>query len=279
MTLQASGTIDASDINTELGRSSDAPFRLGGSSERALASVSSGAISLSDFYSKTTAAAEEVTFLGSSITYSGTSSLTFSSVPFGTAGASRRIIVCVYGKAGATGLALSSVTIGGVAATIHVNNAVDDGVSMSLVAAIVSASVTSGTSGSVVPTFNKTVNDAGIGTFTAPTGATISDTVTGQDSGVGALSAGGTITRVSGGTLIACVSGSVGAASTPLSFSNVSEVYDRRGLGEADFSTRGRMAGGLGTNTASGNVSVSVSGVGETSGSAYLILAAASFSH
>ena len=50
MALQNSGTISAADINNELGRSSSSFFSMGGSEERSLAGVGSGAISLSDFH-------------------------------------------------------------------------------------------------------------------------------------------------------------------------------------------------------------------------------------
>jgi hypothetical protein len=52
MTLPASGAISMSNINTELGRTSNASINLNDSTVRGLASKPSGAISLSDFYSK-----------------------------------------------------------------------------------------------------------------------------------------------------------------------------------------------------------------------------------
>jgi len=52
MALQNSGTIKASDINIELGRSASAQLSFGGSEARELAGVGSGPISLSDFYGK-----------------------------------------------------------------------------------------------------------------------------------------------------------------------------------------------------------------------------------
>lgn len=52
MALQTSGTIKASDINTELGRTASARFDLGGTDERALAGIASGLIKMSDFYGK-----------------------------------------------------------------------------------------------------------------------------------------------------------------------------------------------------------------------------------
>jgi len=52
MTLQSSGTISLSNIDVEIGRSSTATINLNESTVRTLAGVSSGAISLSNFYGK-----------------------------------------------------------------------------------------------------------------------------------------------------------------------------------------------------------------------------------
>lgn len=55
MTLQSSGAISLSQVNTELGLSSTATISLGDSAVRTLAGVSSGAISLSSLYGKSNA--------------------------------------------------------------------------------------------------------------------------------------------------------------------------------------------------------------------------------
>ena len=52
MAIRSSGTLPASEINTELGRSATAQFNLGGSEERALAQVPTGSISFNHFYGK-----------------------------------------------------------------------------------------------------------------------------------------------------------------------------------------------------------------------------------
>jgi hypothetical protein len=52
MALPSSGTISISQISTELGRSSSATTSLGETASRNLAGVSSGAISMSNFYGK-----------------------------------------------------------------------------------------------------------------------------------------------------------------------------------------------------------------------------------
>lgn len=52
MTLPTSGTLQASDINVELGRAWNHFFDMNGTAERNLAGKPSGAISFSDFYGK-----------------------------------------------------------------------------------------------------------------------------------------------------------------------------------------------------------------------------------
>ena len=52
MTIRSSGTLPASEINTELGRSASAYFNLNGSEERALADRPSGSIAFNHFYGK-----------------------------------------------------------------------------------------------------------------------------------------------------------------------------------------------------------------------------------
>ncbi len=53
MTLQSSGPIDFGQINVELGLSSNTQISLGNTNARSLAGISSGPISMSNFYSKT----------------------------------------------------------------------------------------------------------------------------------------------------------------------------------------------------------------------------------
>jgi hypothetical protein len=69
MTLQASGVISISNISVELGRSSTAQSSLGESALRTLASVASGAISMSNFYSKSNGFTFNTTISSNTIDY------------------------------------------------------------------------------------------------------------------------------------------------------------------------------------------------------------------
>lgn len=80
---------------------------------------------------------------------SNISTYIFSSVPFGAAASDRLLIVALGGGSSANGMTLDSVTIGGVSATIHVQDN-NTGNTRNGHAAIASALVTAGTSGDVV---------------------------------------------------------------------------------------------------------------------------------
>lgn len=91
------------------------------------------------------------------------SAYTFSSVNLGTATSDRVIIVSTTGRADdGTARTLSSMTIGGVSATINVQSE-----NSGNVAAIACASVPTGTTGDVVVTFSGTMGDAKIATYRA----------------------------------------------------------------------------------------------------------------
>lgn len=64
MTIRSSGTLPASEINVELGRSASAYFNLNGSAERALAQRSTGSISFSHFYGKSASTQTRITSVG-----------------------------------------------------------------------------------------------------------------------------------------------------------------------------------------------------------------------
>ena len=81
---------------------------------------------------------------------------TFASQNLGTASADRRIVVGVRGNA-AGGGTVSSATIGGVSATIHINNGAANGST-----ATISAIVPSGTTGDIIITWSTTQNECGI---------------------------------------------------------------------------------------------------------------------
>lgn len=103
------------------------------------------------------------TFLQSTDDAANSSTYTFASQNFGATDAARRIVVCVNGRAGSAGSTISSVTIGGVSATIHVQ--ANNGASASCTSCIASALVPSGASGSIVVTFSATMLRANVAAY------------------------------------------------------------------------------------------------------------------
>lgn len=91
----------------------------------------------------------------------------FTSQDFGSADATREIIVSVLWFTGANAQTLNSASIGGVSATIHVQN--NDQISGNLYvgAAIISASVPTGTSGTVSVTLSAGCLGCAIGAYRA----------------------------------------------------------------------------------------------------------------
>lgn len=88
----------------------------------------------------------------SSIDNSNLDVYTFSSQSFGAAASDRRIIVSAYASCSDNGSVISTVTIGGVSATIHVS-AQNSGNTRNGNVAIASAAVPTGISGDVVVTY------------------------------------------------------------------------------------------------------------------------------
>jgi hypothetical protein len=97
-------------------------------------------------------------FRTSAVNSADQTTYTFTAQDIGAAAATRRVVVVVGASAGGA-VTLSSATIGGVSATIHVN--VNDFPHIS----IISAQVPTGTTGDVVVTFSAGVQDAGIGVY------------------------------------------------------------------------------------------------------------------
>lgn len=127
-----------------------------------------------------------LTFLQATQDGTDTNVYTFASQNFGTASADRYII-CTGAARTLAGTALSSITIGGVTATLNVNF-VDSGVTC--ISFIGIAAVPSGTSGDVVLTFNGTMRRAGIGLYAVTNLTSTTPTDTGS-SEANPLTAGG----------------------------------------------------------------------------------------
>lgn len=155
-------------------------------------------------------------------TRSGTNltNYSFPSIAIGTASAGRRVFVTVHYGAGSGGFTLSSATIGGVAATIHVDHGV--GTSNFRAAAIISAIVPTGTTATVAINFSGSVGRCGIGVWactglrgSAPTATTTSSV---QPTTL-------SLTRPRNGIVLAAWSAIVSSTGN-ISWTNATERYD-----------------------------------------------------
>lgn len=219
MTLTASPPIKASDINVELGRSGTAAFDINGASERALAGVASGAIKFSDFLGK---ASNSVSYIGKYLIGSG--SAPSASISIGTASAARRVVVAVHWGESTAHRSLSSATIGGVAATIHVQ-AGHFGGATGLGVALISATVPTGTTATLALNFSGSVNSVNVGVWAMEGFDTVVDTGNTQSSvTTAALSL--TLSTSAGGVVIGAYTGSTLTHGTGVTWSSITEQYD-----------------------------------------------------
>lgn len=97
----------------------------------------------------------------------GSTTITITSVPIGTAAADRKVFMLIHWLGvGASPALLSALTIAGAAATIHLQNADTNGLSF-WGCAIVSASVPTGTTAAVVGTVGASISILEAGAFRA----------------------------------------------------------------------------------------------------------------
>jgi hypothetical protein len=147
------------------------------------------------------------------------------SVTFGAAASDRRIVAVIHWQELNVHRTLTSATIGGQAATIHVQRGHSGG-GTGLGIAIISAIVASGASGVINCTFSGSVNPVYCGVYrlTGLSSGTPTDTITDEHQ-VTTADCTGTITVAANGVVIAGYTGST-TASSPVSWTGVTEQYD-----------------------------------------------------
>lgn len=225
MTLPATFPISANQINVELGRSPNAQFNMLGASERALAGVPSGPISMANFLGKSavTPVPKEASFLHLGAGVSGLNH-TYVGVPFGSPTPSRIVVVCVHWAESAIHRTLTGAFIGGVPATIHAQRGHSGG-STGFGAAIISANATGGTSGDVTLGFSGSTSQSSIGVHRLSGFGGISDVKSTESAGTTqALPV--SVAVPSAGAVIAAYSGSTGTVATDVAWTSVTERYD-----------------------------------------------------
>jgi len=150
------------------------------------------------------------TFLTSASNSSGLSTYTFASRDLGAAASDRQIVAVVVSHSNA-GVTLSSVTIGGVSATIDANELASD---TSRRVTIARAAVPTGATGDVVITFGASAARCSVGLYR----------ITGATATVGATNSAATTSTTFATTIQSTVGGVVIAGATNGSSSNYNEV-------------------------------------------------------
>jgi hypothetical protein len=255
--LQTSGAISLNDINGVFGDGTDlnayrgqAWYKANGTS----GSFSSSNINFNEFYGTGPDAPYSLAYVtATSWDSNNLASYTFSGTSFGTASGSRLVVVAIIAKntsTSSTAVALSSATIGGVSASINVQET-STGTQQPNVY-IASAAVSGGTSsGSVVVNLSKTAGGCSIIVYNVP-GATSSyatssvenTSITTQSTSVGLVSSTAPLIAVA-----ACTENS-----TTITFSS--------GLSGVDYqegTTQNISYGGKGALASSGSVTVTYS--------------------
>lgn len=160
-----------------------------------------------------------VSFLHTTVSTADTNAYTFSAEDLGAAASDRNIIVTIMSRSTTGGITISSVTIGGVSATI--TGQTNAGAGPSNVGGIVIAEVPTGTSGDIVVTFSASMLRCGIGVYRA-TGLT---SINASDSdSTNALAAPSVSLDVPANGFV--IGGAATATSTTTTWTELTETFD-----------------------------------------------------
>lgn len=268
MTLPASFPLSISQINTELGRATTDPFDIQGSAERALAGVPSGAISMSDFLGKSSAGAAGM--VDSLVTLSNGGGANYSgTVTTGGADTNRRVVVVIHWEETTIHRTLSSISIGGVSATIH-NQQGNSGGTTGFGVAIASAIVPTGTTATVALVMSAAVTTVVASAWRLINYSTLTDSDGNANSG-SSNNISLTVSTAAGGVIVAGYTGSTGTGNTGVTWTNATERYDSGGIGvirKSAADVTGLSAGTLTVSATQGIISNSGNGLVITSWSA-----------
>jgi hypothetical protein len=162
----------------------------------------------------------DFSFLQAASSTTDTNAYTFAAQNLGAADPNRYIIVAAMARrAGVTAMTISSITVGGVAATIVVQLQANP--TNTNIAGLAIAAVPDGTTGDVVVTFSQTMVRCGIALYRAVGISSATPTDTGSNA-VDPIS--DTLNVLAGGFAIGCVIG--GSGTTTVAWTNLTENYD-----------------------------------------------------
>jgi hypothetical protein len=172
-------------------------------------------------------AAFDVSFTDSTSSASDLTTYTFSGRAIGAADSTRRVFACIHwATTGSVTGTVSSATIGGVAATVHVE-ASETGGATRYGTAIISALVPTGTTADIVFTISAACIRAGVGVFRMVNETNTTPHDTASDIVLTGTVLSGTIDILDGGTLIAsCYLGGLAASTQTIVWTGATEQYD-----------------------------------------------------
>lgn len=177
---------------------------------------------------------------------------TFSGANLGNPSSARRIFLTIStAGSGVTVQTISSVTIGGVTADIHVTRTLDDDVNQTIGVGIVSAAVPSGATGDIVVTMSAACTMVAIGVFRVASYTALTAVDDDLYSGTTPVTHPLTVDVSANGAVLAVFTGS--NEDDPVSWVGVTERYDdTEAGGDSPNQTRysGAMSSGLGVEIA-----------------------------
>ncbi len=188
-----------------------------------------------------------VSYIGYTEDTANRTTYTFAGESFGAEHSARTIFVNVHWSSSATARTLSSATIGGVAATIHGQSSLADGISQGWGVAIISAAVPSGLTGTIAFTLNSGGNLGAIGVVRVANLTAIVDTATTSDTSTSPVNPSTTIDIAANGALVAAVTSSADSGAGNISWTGVTEQYEDLEAGAGGEAEETCYAGALST--------------------------------
>lgn len=206
-----------------------------------------------------------IEYLGTTIDTTSNTTYTFAGESLGVAASSREVFVAVSWKGGAALRTLSSATIGGISATIHIQDGVSNGSTLSVGAAMISAAVPTGATGSIVCTFSGSGNTmCGIGKFRVLNRTSI--VATAHNSSTFGGSPATSSVNIDVGANGALMAAYLESDSGTVTWGNITKQY------EADFSPTGHYSGAMSSGLSS-QIGRNITTTQNTSGGSGLAIA------
>ncbi len=197
----------------------------------------------------------DVSFLTRTEDTTDLTNYSFPSQPFGADSQTRRIVACVNWTGNGAARTISSATIGGVTATIHIDQS---GTSATLGCGIISAIVPAGSSGTIAINMSGACLRMVIGTYRVVAETSSTPFATANDPSPGpALSTTINIPDT-GAVFVCCIFGNSGAGGT-IAFVGAAELYDSAFADNSSTIAGGAMSFPLSAETGR-TISATISG-------------------